>query len=155
LLSLSYFAFMDDVFVGETRAVGFGFAPHGGALGDGALLPINRSAALLALTDTYRRLAGTLRGQTVGGSTLRTTAHELAAQRRTAFVALDARPDTPDEKEAFATRAARYKKAAVGGQRTHPSTSRRCGDGAAPARGRVSGSSVLSRLQARRAKIIL
>jgi microcystin-dependent protein len=43
---------MDDVFVGEIRAVGFGFAPYGWALCDGSLLQISRNTALFALLGT-------------------------------------------------------------------------------------------------------
>jgi microcystin-dependent protein len=46
--------FMDDVFVGEIRAVGFGFVPNGWAACDGSLLPINRNTALFSLLgNTY------------------------------------------------------------------------------------------------------
>jgi microcystin-dependent protein len=43
---------MDDVFVGEIRAVGFGFVPNGWAACDGSLLPINRNTALFSLLGT-------------------------------------------------------------------------------------------------------
>jgi microcystin-dependent protein len=43
---------MDDVFVGEIRAVGFGFVPYGWAACDGSLLPINRYTALFSLLGT-------------------------------------------------------------------------------------------------------
>jgi microcystin-dependent protein len=43
-----------DPFLGEIRAVGFGFAPVGWALCDGSLLPISRNTALYSLLgNTY------------------------------------------------------------------------------------------------------
>lgn len=43
---------MDDVFVGEIRAVGFSFAPKGWAVCDGSLLQIRSNAALFSLLGT-------------------------------------------------------------------------------------------------------
>ncbi|MFD1875691.1 phage tail protein [Hymenobacter bucti] len=40
---------MDDMFVGEIRAVGFGFAPWGWALCDGSLLAISQNQTLYAV----------------------------------------------------------------------------------------------------------
>ena len=43
---------MDDVFVGEIRAVGFNYAPPGWALCDGSLLQIRTNTALFSLLGT-------------------------------------------------------------------------------------------------------
>ncbi|WP_157263551.1 phage tail protein [Azohydromonas aeria] len=43
---------MSEAFIGETRMVGFGWAPQGWAPCDGRLLPINQYQALFALIGT-------------------------------------------------------------------------------------------------------
>ena len=42
-----------DPFLGEIRAVAFGFEPQGWAICDGRLLPINQNQALFSLLGTY------------------------------------------------------------------------------------------------------
>ena len=43
---------MSDAYLGEIRVFGFNFAPHGWALCDGAILPINQNQSLYSLLGT-------------------------------------------------------------------------------------------------------
>ena len=43
---------MSDGYIGDVRAMSFGFAPHGWAKCDGQLMPISRNQALFQLLGT-------------------------------------------------------------------------------------------------------